>query len=107
MNSNCPTLLSQPDNVLLDFFTGSHHQVGNFVRDDYDKRQVFGNILSFSTFGSQPLLEFFFTKLVVAGDMANTRLGQECVTLFHFVDSPGQNSLRFPHVRDDGVHQVW
>ena len=106
MNSDRPAFLGQTDNVLLNLFASGHHQIGDFVGDDHDEWQAFGHVLCLATCGGQPLLKFFFAQLVVASDMANTGLSQECVTLFHFIDGPGQDGFGFTHVGDDGVHQV-
>ena len=62
-------LLGQANDVLLDFFAGRHHQVGHFVGDDDDERQVQGDGVAFLVVsGSQPLHQLFFAQLVVATD---------------------------------------
>ncbi len=40
VNADRPRLLREANDVLLDFFAGRHHQVGDFVGDDHDERQM-------------------------------------------------------------------
>ena len=47
VNSDGPALLSQSDDMCLDLFAGGHHQVGHFVHNNHDERQVIGNQIRF------------------------------------------------------------
>ncbi len=46
VNTDRPALLRQPNDVLLDFLGGGHHQVRHFVGHDHDVRQVERNLFA-------------------------------------------------------------
>ena len=99
--------LSETDNVLLDFLSGGHHEVCQFVGHNDNEWQVKGNRFLF-VFACwfQPLHQLLFAQLVVDADVSHTSSGQQFVTFFHFLNSPGQNCLGFTHIGHHGMHQV-
>ena len=100
-------LLRQADDVALDFLGGGHHQIGQLVGHYDDVWHVQGDLAAFLVvLGLDTFHEFLFAQLVVDADVADSGAGEEVVSLFHFIDRPGQDGLGLAHVGNDRVHEV-
>ena len=95
--------LGQTSDRILDFMTGSHHQIGEFVDDDYDVRQrlpLFAILVE--------ILDCVAARdfQIVAIDVAHAPARQLLVAPLHLGHCPAQRARRRLRIGDDRCGQM-
>lgn len=92
VDPDCARHLREAGDGRLDVLGGGHHEVGEFVDDEYDVRQF---------------LESLGDRLgIVAGEITDGFFGEDGVAALHFADEPLQGLDGLLGLGDDRMDQV-
>ena len=103
--------LGKAGNQFFDFLACGHHQIGELVNHDYDKRQFFQRFRIVRRQAERvgnfhALCGSFHDFLIEASKVANAYMAHQTIAFFHFVDAPVERIGRQLHIGNDRREQV-